>query len=76
MRSDYLIVAQALMSAVITHCRLMSAKNPADPASQADIVAVFTGNHLEHATFQHGERFFLSFFSIETDPSEPSSCCR
>jgi isoleucyl-tRNA synthetase len=41
------------MSSVITHCRLMSAKNPAEPASQADIVAVFTGNHLEHATFQH-----------------------
>ncbi|WP_158944348.1 isoleucine--tRNA ligase [Granulicella sp. S190] len=47
------IVAQALMSSVITHCRLMSAKNPAEPASQADIVAVFTGNHLEHATFHH-----------------------
>ncbi|WP_353073943.1 isoleucine--tRNA ligase [Tunturiibacter gelidiferens] len=47
------IIAQALMSSVITHCRLMSAKNPAEPASQADIVAVFTGNHLEHATFQH-----------------------
>jgi isoleucyl-tRNA synthetase len=47
------IVAQALMSSVITHCRLMSAKNPTEPASQADIVAVFTGKHLEHATFQH-----------------------
>ncbi|WP_246373924.1 isoleucine--tRNA ligase [Tunturiibacter gelidoferens] len=47
------IIAQALMSSVITHCRLMSAKNPAEPASQADIVAVFIGNHLEHATFQH-----------------------
>jgi isoleucyl-tRNA synthetase len=47
------IVAQALMSSVITHCRLMSAKNSAEPASQADIVAVFTGNNLEHATFQH-----------------------
>lgn len=47
------IVAQALLSSVITNCRLMSAKNPAEPASQTDIVAIFTGNHLEHATFQH-----------------------
>jgi isoleucyl-tRNA synthetase len=47
------IVAQALMSAVIAHCHLMSAKHPAEPASQADIIAVFTGNHLEHTTFQH-----------------------
>src|SRR5271168_4937831 len=47
------IIAQALMSSVITHAHLMSAKNPAEPASQADIVAVFTGDHLEHATFQH-----------------------
>jgi isoleucyl-tRNA synthetase len=47
------IVAQALLSSVIAHCHLMSAKNPAEPASQTDIVAVFTGNHLENATFQH-----------------------
>jgi isoleucyl-tRNA synthetase len=47
------IVAQALLSSVIAHCHLMSAKHPAEPASQADILAVFTGNHLEHATFQH-----------------------
>jgi isoleucyl-tRNA synthetase len=47
------IVAQALMSEVIAHCHLMSAKHPAEPASQSDIIAVFTGNHLEHATFQH-----------------------
>jgi isoleucyl-tRNA synthetase len=47
------IVAQALLSSVVTHCHLMSAKNPAEPVSQTDIVAVFTGNHLEHATFQH-----------------------
>ncbi len=47
------IVAQALLSSVIAHCHLMSAKHPAEPASQADIVAVFTGNHLERATFQH-----------------------
>ena len=47
------IVAQALLSSVIAHCRLMSAKHPTEPASQSDIVAVFTGSHLEHATFQH-----------------------
>jgi isoleucyl-tRNA synthetase len=47
------IIAQALLSSVIAHCHLMSAKNPAEPASQTDILAVFTGNHLEHATFQH-----------------------
>jgi isoleucyl-tRNA synthetase len=47
------IVAQALLSSVIAHCHLMSAKNPAEPASQTDILAVFTGNHLEHTTFQH-----------------------
>ena len=47
------IIAQALLSEVIVHCRLMSAKNPSEPASQADIVAVFTGQHLDRATFQH-----------------------
>ncbi len=47
------IVAQALLSEVIVHCHLMSAKIPAEPASQADIVAVFKGEHLERATFQH-----------------------
>ncbi|MBB5315893.1 isoleucyl-tRNA synthetase [Edaphobacter lichenicola] len=47
------LIAQALMSSVIAHCHLMSAKNATEPASQADILAVFTGNHLEHATFQH-----------------------
>ncbi|MBB5345794.1 isoleucine--tRNA ligase [Tunturibacter empetritectus] len=47
------LIAQALMSSVIAHCHLVSAKNPAEPASQADILAVFTGNHLERATFQH-----------------------
>ncbi len=47
------IVAQALLSTVITHCRLMSALNPTEPASQSDIVAVFTGKHLDRATFQH-----------------------
>jgi isoleucyl-tRNA synthetase len=47
------IVAQALLSSVIAHCHLMSARNPAEPASQADIVAIFTGNHLDRSTFQH-----------------------
>ncbi|WP_158794177.1 isoleucine--tRNA ligase [Granulicella sp. L60] len=47
------IVAQALMSSVVAHCRLMSAKNPSEPASQADIVALFHGSKLEHATFKH-----------------------
>ena len=47
------IIAQALLSEVVTRCHLMSAANPSEPASQVDIVAVFTGNHLERATFQH-----------------------
>jgi isoleucyl-tRNA synthetase len=47
------IVAQALLSSVIVNCRLMSAKNPEEPASQADVIAVFKGSRLEHATFQH-----------------------
>jgi isoleucyl-tRNA synthetase len=47
------IVAQALLSSVIAHCHLMSAKNPAEPASQTDIVAIFTGDHLDRTTFQH-----------------------
>jgi len=47
------VVAQALLSAVIVHCRLMSAKHPDEPASQADIVAIFHGAKLEGATFAH-----------------------
>ena len=47
------IVAQALLSEVIVHARLMSAKNPAEPASQADIVALFPGTALDRTTFQH-----------------------
>jgi isoleucyl-tRNA synthetase len=47
------IIAQALLSEVIVHCRLMSGKNPSEPASQTDIVAVFKGEHLDRATFQH-----------------------
>jgi isoleucyl-tRNA synthetase len=47
------IVAQALLSSVIVNCRLMSAKNPEEPASQADVIAVFKGSRLEHTTYQH-----------------------
>ncbi|HEV2645118.1 MAG TPA: isoleucine--tRNA ligase [Acidobacteriaceae bacterium] len=47
------IVAQALLSTVIAHCGLMSAKHPAEPASQPDIVAAFAGKHLDRATFAH-----------------------
>jgi isoleucyl-tRNA synthetase len=47
------LVAQALLSSVIVHCHLMSGRNPAEPASAAEIVAAFKGEHLEHATFQH-----------------------
>jgi isoleucyl-tRNA synthetase len=47
------IVAQALLSEVIVHAHLMSSKNPAEPASQADIIALFPGTALEGTTFQH-----------------------
>jgi isoleucyl-tRNA synthetase len=47
------IVAQALLSSVIVHCHLMSAANPAEPASQSDIVTLFPGTALEGATFAH-----------------------
>jgi isoleucyl-tRNA synthetase len=47
------IVAEALLSSVIVNCRLMSGKNPDEPASQADIVALFPGSKLERATFRH-----------------------
>ena len=47
------IVAQALMSSVIVHTHLMSGKNPAEPASDADIVAGFKGDTLDGATFAH-----------------------
>jgi isoleucyl-tRNA synthetase len=47
------IVAQALLSTVIAHCHLMSAKHPSEPASQSDMVAAFKGIHLDGATFQH-----------------------
>ena len=47
------IVAEALLSTVIVHCNLMSGKNPTEPASQSDIVALFPGSKLEGTTFQH-----------------------
>ncbi|HWB32083.1 MAG TPA: isoleucine--tRNA ligase [Acidobacteriaceae bacterium] len=47
------IVAQALMSSVIVHTHLMSGRNPAEPASDADILAVFKGSQLDGATFAH-----------------------
>ena len=47
------IVAQALLSPVIVHTHLMSGNNPAEPATDADIVAVFKGDKLDGATFAH-----------------------
>jgi len=47
------IVAEALLSTVIVHCNLMSGKNPGEPASQADILALFPGEVLDRTTFQH-----------------------
>jgi isoleucyl-tRNA synthetase len=47
------IVAQALMSEVIVHARLMSGANPAEPATSGDILALFKGTALDRATFQH-----------------------
>ena len=47
------IVAEALLSSVIVNARLMSGRNNGEPASQADVVAVFLGSKLEGTTFQH-----------------------
>jgi len=47
------VVAQALLSSVIVHTHLMSAKKPAEPASDADILAVFKGDKLDGTTFAH-----------------------
>ena len=47
------VVAEALLSSVIVHCRLMSDKHPAEPASQTDIVSLFPGSKLERVTFRH-----------------------
>jgi isoleucyl-tRNA synthetase len=47
------IVAQALLSEVIVHAHLMSGTNPAEPATQSDIFALFKGTALDLATFQH-----------------------
>jgi len=51
--SGIYIVAQALLSPVITHCRLMSAANSEEPATQSDILALFPGTRLDRVTFQH-----------------------
>jgi isoleucyl-tRNA synthetase len=47
------IVAQELLSSVVTHCRLMSAVKPEEPASQTDVVAIFKGSKMEGTTFAH-----------------------
>jgi isoleucyl-tRNA synthetase len=47
------IVAQELLSSVIVNCNLMSGKNNGEPASQADVIALFSGAALEGVTFQH-----------------------
>ncbi|NYF80674.1 isoleucine--tRNA ligase [Granulicella arctica] len=47
------IVAEALLSTVIVHCNLMSGKNPGEPASQSDIIALFPGEVLDRTTYQH-----------------------
>jgi isoleucyl-tRNA synthetase len=47
------IVAQALLSSVIAHTHMMSGRNGTEPASQADVVAVFAGTKMEGATFAH-----------------------
>ena len=52
-RDGTYIVAEALLSSVIVSCNLMSGKNTAEPASQADVIARFPGSALERTTFQH-----------------------
>lgn len=47
------VVAQALLSSVITHCNFLSGTRSDQPASQTDVVAAFPGSKLEGATFQH-----------------------
>jgi isoleucyl-tRNA synthetase len=47
------IVAEALLSSVITNCNLMSGKHNGEPASPDDIIARFPGTALEGATFKH-----------------------
>jgi len=47
------IIAETLLSSVVVNCRLMSGKNPAEPASKADVVATFPGKRLERVTFRH-----------------------
>ena len=47
------IVAEGLLSTVIVQCNLLSATNPAEPATSTDVIAGFQGGKLEHTTFQH-----------------------
>ena len=47
------IVAKALLSSVIIHCHLMSAKHPDQTASESDILDTITGLHLDRLMFQH-----------------------
>ena len=51
--SGVYVVAQALLSDVITHCRLMSATNTGEPATQSDVLALVKGTQLDGVTFQH-----------------------
>jgi isoleucyl-tRNA synthetase len=47
------IIGQALLGEVILRCRLLSAANPAEAASQNDVVALIPGTALEGSTFEH-----------------------
>jgi isoleucyl-tRNA synthetase len=47
------IVAEALLASIITNCNLLSGKNSAEPASQADVIARLPGTAIEGATFKH-----------------------
>ncbi len=47
------LIAEELLSSVVVNCNLTSGANPAEPASQADILARFPGSRLDRVTFQH-----------------------
>ncbi|HMH13546.1 MAG TPA: isoleucine--tRNA ligase [Edaphobacter sp.] len=47
------LIAEELLSSVVVHCNLISGTNPAEPASQVDILARFPGSRLDRVTFQH-----------------------
>jgi isoleucyl-tRNA synthetase len=47
------LIAETLLTAVVTACNLKSAVAPESPASQADVLVHIPGNRLEGATFQH-----------------------